>query len=82
MTSSPLPDTPKPGEAPDPPPTKWPRWRVSMLIGAVILLGGAILDASVDDLARPLYFVVFFTGYVFLAYGFFTALGARNKNKG
>lgn len=79
MTSSPLPSSPKPGEAPDPPQTKWPRWRISMLAGALVLLGAAILDAAVDDLARPLYFVLFFAGYVLLAYGFFTAMGARNK---
>ncbi|MDQ3952744.1 MAG: hypothetical protein M3279_07265 [Actinomycetota bacterium] len=81
MASSPPVKPPAPGEAPDPPPTKWPRWRINMLVGALILLGSAILDAAVDDLARPLYFVLFGAGYVFLAYGFFTALGARNKKR-
>lgn len=52
-----------------------------MLVGALILLGGAILDAVVDDLARPIYYVLFGTGYVFLAYGFFSALKARNEKK-
>ncbi|HEX2057067.1 MAG TPA: hypothetical protein VHI71_01750 [Actinomycetota bacterium] len=79
MTSSPLPSPPKPGDAPDPPPTKWPRWRISMLVGALILLVAAILDAAMDELPRPLYFVLFGVGYVFLAYGFFTALGARRE---
>ena len=51
-----------------------------MLIGALILLGAAILDAALDDaLPRWLYAGVFFVGYVLLAYGFFTALSARNK---
>ena len=81
MTSSPLPNAPKPGEAPDPPQTKWPRWRINMLVGAFIVLGAAILDAALDDLPRPLYFLLFGAGYVFLAYGFFTALGARNKKR-
>lgn len=48
-----------------------------MLVGAVVLLISAILDASVDGLPRPVYIGIFFVGYVFLAYGFFLALGAR-----
>ena len=56
-----------------------------MMIGALILLAAAILDATVE-LARPVYVVIFFAGYIFLAWGFFTALGARrdqasNKKK-
>ena len=60
-----------------PPPTKWPRWRSSMLAGAVILLVASIGDAAIEDLPRVLYVVMFFTGYVFLSYGFFLAMNAR-----
>ena len=48
-----------------------------MLVGAFVLLISAILDASVKDVPRPIYTGIFFVGYVFLAYGFFLALGAR-----
>jgi hypothetical protein len=83
VSSSPPPDAPETGPsetgaASAGPGTKWPRWRVSMMIGALILLAAAILDATVE-LARPVYVVIFFAGYIFLAYGFFTALGARNE---
>ena len=91
MTSSPPLEPPAPGETPDAagstetgagsagPETKWPKWRVSMLVGAIVLLLSAILDAAADDMPRWLYFGIFFVGYVFLAYGFFTALSARKK---
>lgn len=49
-----------------------------MLVGAIVLLISAIVDATVD-LPRWLYYAIFFAGYVFLAYGFFTALSARRK---
>jgi hypothetical protein len=52
-----------------------------MLVGALLLLAASIADAAVDDLPRPIYVVVFFTGYIFLSYGFFLALSARNKAK-
>ncbi len=68
----------QPPEPPPAPPSKWPRWRISMLIGAVILLASAILDAAVEP-PRWLYVSIFFVGYVFLSYGFFLALGARKK---
>ena len=70
---------PTPGETPPPPATKWPRWRVCMLIGALILLGAAILETVADDPPRWLITGIFFAGYVLLAYGFFTALSARHK---
>ena len=76
MASSPPVDPPAPPETP-PPTTKWPKWRVMMLIGALILLGAAILDTAAKDLPGWIGIVVFFVGYVFLAYGFFTALSAR-----
>ncbi len=63
-------------ETPPPAPTKWPRWRVLMLIGAFILLGAAILE-TFEDVPRALKVGLFFVGYVFLAYGFFTAMNAR-----
>ena len=64
--------------------SRWPRWRRSMFAGALILLLAAIADAVVHDMPRPVYFVVFFVGYVFLAYGFFLAMNARHdlKKKG
>lgn len=65
-----------PPETP-PPASKWPRWRVLMLIGAVILLGVAILEAAADDVPRWLRLGIYFVGYVLLAYGFFSALSAR-----
>jgi hypothetical protein len=65
-----------PGETPPPPPTKWPRWRVFMLIGALILLVASILETS-DDVPRWLSVGLYFGGYVLLAYGFFTAMSAR-----
>lgn len=67
-------------QRPDAKATKWPRWRVSMLAGALILLLGAILDASVD-LPRAIYYVLFFGGYVLLAYGFFLAMSARREQR-
>jgi hypothetical protein len=79
VASSPPVRPPLPGDAPDPPPTKWPRWRVLMLIGAVILLGVAILEAK-DALPHWALVAIYFTGYVFLAYGFFSALSARRKD--
>ena len=48
-----------------------------MFVGALILLGAAILDVVADDVPRPLRVGIFFVGYVLLAYGFFTALSAR-----
>lgn len=71
----------KPPVAPDPPPapTKWPKWRVTMLIGALILLAAAILDTAVEDLPGWARLTTFFVGYVFLSYGFFTALSARRS---
>ncbi len=74
MSSQP-PDAPDEAEAPV---TKWPRWRKSMLLGALILLAAAIADAAAE-IPRPLYVVVFFVGYVFLAYGFFLAMNARRE---
>jgi hypothetical protein len=47
------------------------------MVGALILLASAILEAAVDGLPRAIYYVIFFAGYVFLAYGFFTAMNAR-----
>jgi threonine/homoserine/homoserine lactone efflux protein len=47
-----------------------------MLIGALILLGAAVLG-TVDDAPRWLYAGLYFVGYVLLAYGFFTAMSAR-----
>ena len=79
MTSSPPLKPPAPGEVLPPPPTKWPKWRISMLVGAVVLLVSAILDAAAEDMPRWLYVGIFFVGYVFLAYGFFTALSVRRK---
>lgn len=73
--SSPHPDAPRPPDD-GPAPTKWPRWRQSMLLGALILLGAAIADAALD-LPRAFYFAVFFVGYVFLSYGFFLAMNAK-----
>lgn len=58
--------------------TRWPRWRKSMLVGAFILLAAAVVDAM-GELPRPVYLVVFFVGYVFLAYGFFLAMNARRE---
>lgn len=52
-----------------------------MLVGALILLVAAIADAALDDLPRPVYVVVFFVGYVFLAYGFFLAMNARREQQ-
>lgn len=82
MSSQP-PDAPKGGERPpdeaERPVTKWPRWRRSMLLGAIVLLAVSIADAAVDQLPRPLFYAAFFTGYVLLAYGFFLALAARNQ---
>ncbi len=71
---------PPEGEAPARP-TKWPRWRISMLVGALVLLAASIADAAIDDLPRPIYVIVFFTGYIFLSYGFFLALKMRNDKK-
>jgi hypothetical protein len=48
-----------------------------MLIGALILLAGAILDTAVEDLPGWVRLTIFFVGYIFLSYGFFTALSAR-----
>ena len=48
-----------------------------MLVGALILLGAAILDTVAEDLPGWVRVGIFFTGYVFLSYGFFTALNAR-----
>ena len=76
MASSPPVKPPVSPETP-PPATKWPKWRVMMLIGALILLGAAILDTAAEDLPGWVRVVVFFVGYVFLAYGFFSALSAR-----
>lgn len=76
MASSPPVKPPAPDETPDPPPTKWPKWRVTMLVGAVILLGAAILG-TMDDVPRGLVVGIYFVGYVLLAYGFFSALSAR-----
>lgn len=78
MASSPPVKPPTPGESPPPPATKWPKWRVTMLIGALILLGAAILDTAADEVPTWLRVGIFFVGYVFLAYGFFTALNARS----
>ena len=64
-----------------PAPSRWPRWRVSMLVGSVILLGASIADAAVDDLARPLYVVPFVAGYLLLTYGFFSAMKLRHAQK-
>lgn len=47
-----------------------------MLVGALILLAAAILQ-TVDDLPRWIGVVLYFGGYVLLAYGFFSALNAR-----
>ncbi|HEV2754244.1 MAG TPA: hypothetical protein VG318_00510 [Actinomycetota bacterium] len=80
--SSRRPDAPPDGDAETPAPaTKWPRWRISMLVGAILLLAASIAEAAVDDLPRWLYVIVFFTGYVFLSYGFFLALKERNKTR-
>lgn len=85
--SSRRPDAPPPpastgGEEGAPAPaTKWPRWRISMLVGALVLLAAAIGDAAIEDLPRAVYVIVFFTGYVFLSYGFFLAMSLRNKAK-
>lgn len=48
-----------------------------MLVGALVLLVSAILDAALDEIPRPLYVGLFFVGYVFLSYGFFSAMSAR-----
>lgn len=77
MASSPPVKPPMPGETPPPPSRKWARWRILMFVGALILLGAAILDVVADDVPRPLRVGIFFVGYVLLAYGFFTALSAR-----
>ncbi|MFN2588165.1 MAG: hypothetical protein ABR613_08610 [Actinomycetota bacterium] len=79
MSSQP-PETPPDEDAP-PRATRWPRWRISMLVGALLLLAASIVDAAVKDLPRFVYVVAFFTGYVFLAYGFFLAMAARNRTK-
>jgi hypothetical protein len=59
--------------------TRWPRWRKSMFVGALILLASAIADAALDDFPRAVYVPVFFVGYIFLAYGFFLAMNARRE---
>jgi hypothetical protein len=76
--SSERPDVP-PEEVPAKPATKWPRWRQSMLAGAVVLLLASIADAAIEDFPRVIYLIVFFTGYVFLSYGFFLAMSARRN---
>ena len=48
-----------------------------MLVGALILLAVAILEAAADDVPRPLRVGMYFVGYVLLAYGFFSAMSAR-----
>ncbi|MDQ4024432.1 MAG: hypothetical protein M3217_02920 [Actinomycetota bacterium] len=80
--SSERPDPSPDGDADAPAPaTKWPRWRVLMLVGAFVLLAASIADAAVDDLPRGVYVIVFFSGYIFLSYGFFLALSARNRKR-
>lgn len=70
---------PTPGEAPDPSPTtKWPRWRILMLVGALILLGAALLETG-DAIPGWAVKALFFGGYILLAYGFFTAMSARKR---
>lgn len=76
MASSPPVKPPTPGETPPPPATKWPRWRILMLVGAVILLAASILQ-TMDDLPQWVGVGLYFGGYVLLAYGFFSALSAR-----
>lgn len=49
-----------------------------MMVGALILLAAAIFDASLDP-PRAIYYVTFFAGYIFLAYGFFLAMNARRE---
>lgn len=78
MASSPPVKPPMPGEAPNPPPTKWPRWRILMLVGALILLGAALLDTG-DAVPGGVVKALFFGGYILLAYGFFTAMSARKR---
>lgn len=52
-----------------------------MLVGALILLAASIGDAAIEDLPRAIYVIVFFTGYIFLSYGFFLAMSARREAK-
>lgn len=80
MSSEP-PEVRPAAEPPPAPPTKWPRWRISMLVGALILLAASIGEAAIEDLPRAIYVIVFFTGYIFLSYGFFLAMSARRDAK-
>lgn len=86
MSSQP-PEPSPPGERPEPAEpretgpasaagTKWPKWRVMMLAGAVILLAASILG-TIDDFPQWPAVGLYFGGYVLLAYGFFTAMSAR-----
>ena len=64
---------------PRPVPTKWPRWRITMLAGAILLLAVTIADAAIDAFPSGLYGAAFFIGYMLLAYGFFLAMNARRE---
>lgn len=48
-----------------------------MLAGALVLLGAALSTALDRDLARWVYVVGYFVGYVLLAFGFVLAMRAR-----
>lgn len=47
-----------------------------MLVGAFLLLGASILG-TVDDFPDWPVVALYFVGYIFLSYGFFTAMNAR-----
>lgn len=50
-----------------------------MLIGAVVMLVASIVQAAADDFPAWVLTALFWGGYVFLSYGFFTALSARRR---
>lgn len=56
----------------------WPKWRRLMMAGAVILLLGALVPATMgNDAPTWLPNATLIIGYGFLAYGFFLAMRAR-----
>lgn len=59
----------------------WPKWRRIMMMGAVILLIGALVPAvmGTDDAPTWLPNATLIIGYGLLAWGFFLAMRARSK---